>query len=162
MFSRLVFRRASSTAPHIPMPSPRASTKASAKVSGIKALTQRYGKAAIVVYAGLCILDLPLCFMAVRQLGEVRTALLLNKAKLLIGRGESDEDALHARLEQHVANENANEMTTRSWNEGPLLGQLLMAYALHKALIVARLPLTAAITPRAARVLCRLGLHVPV
>lgn len=125
----------------------------------IKQLIHKYGYSALIVYVGLCLIDFPLAFMAVHSLGEETIGKYINRCKRLFGYGNSDEEQLlkEIREKRERRLQNAEEHIAKNWKENPLLAELLLSYGIHKALIVARIPLTAAITPSAARVLARFG-----
>lgn len=117
---------------------------------GFKALVHEYGYSGIAVYLGLGLLDLPLCYLLVHSTGEEEIRTLQDKFLNWVG-WKSDE-SLEKDKEQEQENE--KKQTSTFWTE------LAVAYALHKTLIVVRLPLTAAITPPIVRKLRSMGFNV--
>ncbi|KAJ5907959.1 hypothetical protein N7495_000641 [Penicillium taxi] len=123
----------------------------------LRKLTREYGWAALGVYLTLSALDFPFCFMAVRLLGVER-----------IGHFE------HAVLEsikgvfptfwpkkEHAEGESDSSVTAPKDGNASLWTQLVLAYAIHKSLLIfIRVPLTAAITPKVVQVLRQWGWNI--
>ncbi|QLQ79831.1 hypothetical protein HG537_0C04800 [Torulaspora globosa] len=143
------------------------STQTITKPKGIKGLMQLYGYSALGVYLALTALDLPLCFLMVHSLGEERIKVYLNKVKNAFGFGIAEEDVTKQVREQ-LALKEERERTGKnyelSWwerfKQSTLLAEFLIAYGIHKSLIVVRLPLTAAITPATVRILQKWGFNI--
>lgn len=143
------------------------SSQAAPKPNSIRGLMQTYGYSALGVYLVLTALDLPLCFLMVHSLGEEKIKVYMNRTKKLFGYGKDEQDVINqvrekiARKEQKELNGEYEEL---SWWEGfkesTLLAEFLIAYGIHKSLIVVRLPLTAAITPAAVRILQKWGFNI--
>lgn len=127
------------------------------KASGIKALMAKYGYTALGVYIALTLIDLPLSFLAVHSIGLERTTLYLNRLKRLVGYGEPDETVLLERVREKERENEVDASQNARWLNKELATELLLAYGIHKALIVVRLPLTAAILPATVRTLTRFG-----
>ncbi|KAL3231702.1 putative N-terminal acetyltransferase 2 [Nakaseomyces bracarensis] len=128
---------------------------------GIKALMKKYGPSALIVYIGLMAIDLPLCYLAVHSVGNENMSLYLNKCKRVFGYGVSDaevRDEVRRKAQQADSLERSATDWWSQFKNSYLLRELILAYGLHKALIVVRIPLTAAITPYAARIFTKYGL----
>lgn len=139
-----------------------ATTTAQAKKEkGIKLLMKKYGSSALIVYIGLMLIDLPLCYLAVHSLGDETIAIYLNRAKRLFGYGK-DEYELVDEMNRKKHEKEAKVQYSESWwtqvKNSHMLTELILAYGLHKSLIVVRIPLTAAITPYAAKIFKKYGL----
>lgn len=143
------------------------STQATVKPKGIKGLIQLYGYSALGVYLALTALDLPLCFLMVHSLGEEKMRVYLNSAKRVFGYGIEEEEVIEQVREKLARDEErklSGELDHLSWwekfKQSTLLAEFLIAYGIHKSLIVVRLPLTAAITPATVRILQRWGFNI--
>lgn len=143
------------------------STQAAPKPKGIKGLMQLYGYSALGVYLALTALDLPLCFLMVHSLGEEKIKVYLNKVKLAFGYGIPEEDLIkqvRERLLLKEEREKSGALNDLSWwenfKQSTLLAEFLIAYGIHKSLIVIRLPLTAAITPATVKILQKWGFKI--
>lgn len=141
---------------------------AAKKSTGLKALMQTYGYSALAVYLGLSMIDLPICFFMVHSLGEETIKVYINKAKQLVGYGK-DEQQLIKEIRQKIAVEeqdklsNAGRREVSLWQrfkESTLLTEFLIAYGIHKSLIVIRLPITAAITPATIKIFQKWGFNL--
>lgn len=138
-----------------------ATTITKENTKGIRPLMKKYGPSALIVYIALMAIDLPLCYMAVHSVGEENMNIYLNRCKRVFGYGVSDAELkeTHRRKEQEAE---TIERTSTDWwtlfKNSHMLKELILAYGLHKALIVVRIPLTAAITPSAARIFTKYGL----
>lgn len=143
---------------------------------GIKGLMAKYGYSALIVYILLTCVDLPLCFLGVHSLGEEKIKIYLNRGKQLIGMGEPDESKVIQDVRRKQAHreavqaENADKVEDASrktfnerWQEmkdSTLLAELLIAYGIHKSLIIVRVPLTAVLTPSFVKLLQRFGIDL--
>lgn len=143
---------------------------------GIKGLMAKYGYSALIVYILLTCIDLPLCFLGVHSLGEEKIKIYLNRGKQIIGMGETDEGKVIEEVRKKQAHreavqaKNANDVEDASkktlnerWQEmkdSTLLAELLIAYGVHKSLIIVRVPLTALLTPSFVRFLQKLGIDL--
>lgn len=143
------------------------STQTSAKPKGIKGLIQLYGYSALGVYLALTALDLPLCFLMVHSLGEEKIKVYINSAKRVFGYGMEEEELIkqvREKLERDEQRKLSGELDQLSWweqlKQSTLLAEFLIAYGIHKSLIVIRLPLTAAITPASVRILQKWGFNI--
>lgn len=143
------------------------SSQAVPKPNSMKWLMQTYGYSALGVYLALTALDLPLCFLMVHSLGEERIKVYMNRTKKLFGYGTDEEDVIKqvrdkiARKEQKELNGEYEEVSWwENFKESTLLAEFLIAYGIHKSLIVVRLPLTAAITPATVRILQKWGFNI--
>ncbi|CCD26226.1 Nat2p NDAI_0H00520 [Naumovozyma dairenensis CBS 421] len=127
---------------------------------GIKALMSKYGYTALFIYIGLTLIDLPLCFLLVHSLGKDKIEIYKEKAKKILGMKEkpiTDDNEV-------VLDENDKKSGSLSrWDSfkrSPLLTEFLIAYGIHKSLIIVRLPLTAAITPGMVKILKHWGFQL--
>lgn len=143
------------------------STQAAPKPKGIKGLMQLYGYSALGVYLALTALDLPLCFLMVHSLGEEKIKVYMNRIKHVFGYGIAEEDVVKGvreRLAFKEEQERTGKLDQQSWwenfKQSTLLAEFLIAYGIHKSLIVVRLPLTAAITPATVRILQKWGFNI--
>ena len=143
---------------------------------GIKGLMAKYGYSALIVYILLTCIDLPLCFLGVHSLGEEKIKIYLNRGKQLIGMDGSDESKVIEEVRKKQARreaiqaKNANDVEDASkktlnerWQEmkdSTLLAELLIAYGVHKSLIIVRVPLTALLTPSFVRFLQKFGIDL--
>ncbi|VEU22498.1 DEKNAAC103648 [Brettanomyces naardenensis] len=120
---------------------------AAKKETGLRALMREYGYSGLGVYLALAAIDLPLCYLLVHSAGEEKISDLQNRFLTWIGwkdkdfAGNGEEDA-------------SSEKGSTFWTE------FAVAYALHKSLIVIRLPLTAAITPAIVSKLRSMGFDI--
>lgn len=143
------------------------STQQVPKPKGIKGLMQVYGYSALGVYLALTALDLPLCFLMVHSLGEEKIKVYINRAKRLVGYGQEEQQVIEQvrkNLAEKMEREQHGSQETTSWwenfKESTLLAEFLIAYGIHKSLIIIRLPLTAAITPGAVKLLRKWGFNI--
>ncbi|CAI4062605.1 hypothetical protein SKDZ_07G3910 [Saccharomyces kudriavzevii ZP591] len=143
---------------------------------GIKGLMAKYGYSALIVYILLTCVDLPLCFLGVHSLGEEKIKIYLNRAKQQIGMGEPDENKVtedvrkkqaHREAVQAKNADNIEDASKRTLNEkwqemkdSTLLAELLIAYGIHKSLIIVRVPLTALLTPSFVKLLQKFGIDL--
>lgn len=151
-----------------------------------KELSRKYGWAAVGVYLGLSALDFPFCYMAVRlvgpdRIGEVEHAIVdwfwrwvavvapsmrPEERDVVEDLGEAKEDVA---ADAKQKKENASEYTldwgrmrgicANAWCAG-IWTQLLLAYGLHKSLMIFRIPLTAAVTPKIVKTLRSWGYNI--
>ncbi|SCV02607.1 LAME_0H03290g1_1 [Lachancea meyersii CBS 8951] len=141
-------------------------TKTTEKPS-LKSLMQTYGYSALAVYLGLSAIDFPICFLAVHSLGEETIKVYINKAKQVVGYGR-DEQELIQNIRAQIAEKERRKQTGETgqmtmWErtkESTLLTEALIAYGIHKSLIVLRLPVTAAITPATVKLLGKWGFNL--
>ena len=154
-------RRLASSTPQQPV---QAAVKKDTSLSGrIKHLSQEYGRAAIVVYLGISLIDYAVALGLVHQLGakRIRTA---EKACL---------DAIehytgwHRHSDNHdgVGGEGSGNATAAAAGEKDeevsIWTEAAIAYGIHKALFIfIRVPITAAITPPLVKALQRRGYKV--
>ncbi len=134
--------------------SPRFNAQAKAphfRETRLKRLMREYGYSGIGVYLGIGLIDLPLCYLLVHSAGEEKIRSLQDKFLNMIGWNRSDGKDKHQVKDGKVEDE---KKTSTVWTE------LALAYALHKSLIVIRLPLTAAITPVIVNKLRGMGFNV--
>ncbi|KAK5116616.1 hypothetical protein LTR62_007290 [Meristemomyces frigidus] len=153
-----------------------------------KELTRKYGWAALGVYLSLSVLDFPFCFLAVRWLGTDRIA---EAEEWVVGnfwtaiervapgsreaygtwraglsekyrefRGLAKED-LEIPAEGPIE-DTAEAVEKARRHEASIWTQLVLAYALHKSLIVFRLPITASITPGIVKYLRKRGWNIGI
>ncbi|EDO16161.1 hypothetical protein Kpol_1026p7 [Vanderwaltozyma polyspora DSM 70294] len=135
------------------------------KPKGIKGLMQVYGYSALVVYIGLSCIDLPLSFLLVHSLGEEKISVYINKVKQLFGYGKEEAELINDVRERIKKREedqvNGQTEQLKLWErlkQSTLLTELLIAYGIHKSLIVLRVPITAAVTPSMSKILSRYGI----
>ncbi|KAL6945477.1 hypothetical protein ACO0QE_002934 [Hanseniaspora vineae] len=158
------------------------STAQPKKQGKLQELIRKYGVSALGVYLFLTCIDLPICFYFVHQLGELKIKLYLNNAKRFIGLSEkSDQDIEQEVLKHQAEQEEQNRLQKEREERGldkeeskkfslqrywdhvkntTLLTEFLIAYGIHKSLIVIRLPITAAITPSVVKTLQRMGFKI--
>ncbi|BFZ64616.1 DUF1279 super [Saitoella coloradoensis] len=122
--------------------------KPSSGLSGrFKDLSKKYGWTAVAVYLGLSALDFPLCLLAVHTIGAEHVAhyerIFLHKLKELTGYEKAPKT--------DVEEKNGK---TSWWTEA------VVAYGVHKLLIVFRVPATAAILPGLVKRLRAMGWNV--
>ncbi|ODV63524.1 Nat2p ASCRUDRAFT_28464, partial [Ascoidea rubescens DSM 1968] len=139
------------------------------KESKLKQLFRQYGKAAVIVYVGLCLVDLPLCYLLVERVGEDKIHEFTSKVKGFFGFGKEDftekEDPTNTNqkstIEDTVSNvETSSGSTNSTLMSESFLTKFAIAYGIHKSLIFIRVPLTASITPIIVRYLQRLGFNI--
>ncbi|KAK4575283.1 DUF1279 super [Recurvomyces mirabilis] len=155
------------------------------KESKLKELFRRYGWAATGVYLSLSALDFPFCFLAVRWLGTERIAAAeewvvdsfwTGMEKVAPGSREGygrwraglsaqwaqfrGLDKVKVPAEEPV--ENAAEVAedVAHHHGASIWTQLVLAYALHKSLLVFRVPLTISITPGIVKYLRKRGWNI--
>lgn len=116
------------------------------KESRLKSLVREYGYSGIGVYLGIGFVDLSLCYLLVHSAGEEKIRSLQDRFLNFIGWNKDDAN------DQHPTED--KKKTSTIWTE------FALAYALHKSLIVVRLPLTAAITPAIVKKLRGMGFDV--
>ncbi|KAG2414192.1 hypothetical protein HFD88_003383 [Aspergillus terreus] len=149
--------------------------RASAQPSGqslsqrLKSLSREYGWSALGVYLLLSAMDFPFCFAAVHFLGADRIghyeAVVVDSFKAAAGtvfpslqeQQQADIDAAAADSEAVKEEAKAAEEKKKAGEEASLWTQIVFAYAIHKSLIVFRVPLTAAITPKVVKALRHWG-----
>lgn len=127
---------------------------------------KEYGYLALVIYFGLLMIDLPICYAIVHALGKEKIEFYENKVKQVFGYGMSDEDLekkikrdkeREAQEDQHTSDDSGVVAWVKknfSWSE------FAIAYGLHKSLIFIRLPLCAAITPSIVKMLRNWGFKI--
>ncbi|ODQ50533.1 hypothetical protein SAICODRAFT_39410, partial [Saitoella complicata NRRL Y-17804] len=118
-----------------PEPNPE---KPSSGLSGrLKDLSKKYGWSAFAVYMALSALDYPICFLAVHTIGAEQIShyerILLHHLKEWTG--------FEKEPKTDVEEEDGGSSGGSWWTEA------VVAYGVHKLLIVFRVPATAAITP---------------
>ncbi|SCU89252.1 LAFA_0E16908g1_1 [Lachancea sp. 'fantastica'] len=133
----------------------------------LKKLMQTYGYSALAVYLGLSAIDFPICFFAVHSLGEETIKVYINKAKQTVGYGRDEQELIQevrAQIAEKARKKELGEQDqTTLWTrikESSLLTEALIAYGIHKSLIVFRLPVTAAITPATVKILQKWGFNL--
>lgn len=135
----------------------------------LKALSREYGWSALGVYLALSALDFPFCFLAVRLLGTDRIA----KAEHVIIEWFSNLVRTvypDFRMKKHVGGaaegvesdlrEGETEKAKGTGDNASLGTQLVLAYAVHKSLIIFRVPLTAAVLPKIVKTLRGWGYNI--
>ncbi|OJJ44828.1 hypothetical protein ASPZODRAFT_745464 [Penicilliopsis zonata CBS 506.65] len=115
----------------------------------LRKLTREYGWAGLGVYLLLSALDFPFCFAAVRLFGVERIGYY---ESVIFG---AAKDAANAVWPGILSDDATSEKNSES-NDG-IWTQLAIAYAVHKSLIIFRVPLTAAITPNVVKTLRHWG-----
>jgi len=142
-------------------------------------LSKEYGKAAVVVYFMLSILDYPFFFLLVRAVGTDRvakvehfvvstiTSVVPEPIRVQIrGMWEAAKDWVQEKMgkktEQKVemVGWGVEEAQERHDEEASLGTQMALAYAIHKSFIFVRIPLTAAVTPRVVKTLRSWGWNI--
>lgn len=161
-------RRFNSTKPEVTpnLGSPGGNTKPGLS-ERLKALSREYGWSALGVYLALSALDFPFCFLAVRLLGTDRIA----RAEHVIVEWFSDlvrKVYPEFRMKKHVGGAaegvesdlREGETEQKSGDNASLGTQLVLAYAVHKSLIIFRVPLTAAVLPKIVKTLRGWGYNI--
>ncbi|CAB53723.1 N alpha-acetylation like protein Nat2 [Schizosaccharomyces pombe] len=105
----------------------------------VKELTKKYGWWSLGVYIGISVLDFSASFVLVRTLGAERIGYLEHSILNSIRRYFNWE------IPESTASGEPEAYHSSIWTE------LAFAYGIHKALVVARVPLTAAIVPPLAK-----------
>ncbi|CAR30416.1 Nat2p [Lachancea thermotolerans CBS 6340] len=145
-----------------------ASTATKSEKPSLKNLMKTYGSSALVVYFGLSAIDLPICFFAVHSLGEETIRVYINRAKQIFGYGRDEQELIkdvRAQIEEKEQRKLSGEEqhNTSLWErlkESTILTEFLIAYGIHKSLIILRLPVTAAITPATVKLLQKWGFNI--
>ncbi|QPG73631.1 hypothetical protein FOA43_000943 [Brettanomyces nanus] len=117
----------------------------------LKKLIQKYGYVGLGVYVGIAIIDLPLCYLLVHSSGEDQIRDLQDKFLVWIGWKNNGGDRRSESAPSQSVSKLPDDKSSTFWTE------LAVAYALHKLLIVVRLPLTAAVTPAVVKRLLKMG-----
>ncbi|KAF2769596.1 hypothetical protein EJ03DRAFT_271992 [Teratosphaeria nubilosa] len=135
--------------------------KAQGLSARLKELSRKYGWAALGVYLGLSALDFPFCFMAVRWLGTERIAAaekwVVDNFWSVVGAVGLDMRHKQAQEPRPASREEDGRLTNQAaenkseHHDASIWTQLILAYGVHKSLIVFRVPLTAAVTPKIVR-----------
>ncbi|KAL5366413.1 hypothetical protein BJX96DRAFT_34584 [Aspergillus floccosus] len=130
----------------------------------LKSLSREYGWSALGVYLLLSAMDFPFCFAAVHFLGADRMghyeAVVVDSFKAAAGTvfpSLQEQAAIDAADSDAVKEQEAAEEKKKAGDEASLWTQIVFAYAIHKSLIVFRVPLTAAITPKVVKALRHWG-----
>lgn len=114
------------------------------KPSGMKQLMKQYGYSALGVYLALSCIDLPLCFIMVRSVGEEKIEEYKDKFWQLFGY----ESRLKNKKDEPATDEDKEDDSKfLGYFSSTVVAQFIVAYGIHKSLIFIRLPITAAITP---------------
>ncbi|KAF7595408.1 hypothetical protein BBP40_006028 [Aspergillus hancockii] len=134
----------------------------------LKALSREYGWSALGVYLLLSAMDFPICFAAVRLLGEEQIGqyehIVLESFKNVVGtmlpsvqEAQFQEEGNDLKTSEETSNSGV-ELEARTKTDGASLWtQVVLAYAIHKSLIFVRVPLTAGITPKVVKALRQWG-----
>ncbi|KAJ4006813.1 DUF1279 super [Fusarium irregulare] len=146
----------------------------------LKKLTKEYGWVTVGVYLGLSVLDFPFCFLFVRmvgaeKIGEVEHRVMSTVKQMI---PDSLREAWHTywqsfrKAEARALGDDdiSDKMEMATWGvekaqernrvDASLATQLALAYAIHKSFIFIRVPLTAAVTPKAVKVLRSWGWNI--
>lgn len=148
----------------------------SKKKGGIKELMSKYGYSALGIYLAISAIDLPLSFLLVHSMGQERIVEVENSVKRFFGFStELADSPIVASVEGDGSsavtidkegsvvisgNQTKQEEGWRAYFTPTFLTEFGIAYALHKSLIFIRVPITAAITPKAVLTLQRWGFNV--
>ncbi|KAG9249041.1 hypothetical protein BJ878DRAFT_401603, partial [Calycina marina] len=139
----------------------------------MKKLGREYGWSGVGVYAGLCVIDLPICYMFVRTVGTDRIGewehTVVEAVKKVIPESVkttwADWRSSMKSAEQELTGEEklsecvdmtgwgVEEAEKKNKAEASLATQLALAYAIHKTFIFIRVPIAVAITPRVVKTL---------
>ncbi|KAK9471369.1 uncharacterized protein V1510DRAFT_420315 [Dipodascopsis tothii] len=120
----------------------------SKKLGTLARLSKEYGWSVVGIYAVLSILDYPLCFLAVHSLGQEKIADFEHSVKAFFGFDGKDSD------------DGNTDITTKKNDNPSLWTEAVIAYGIHKGLMVVRVPLTAAITPSIVKLLRSYGWNI--
>lgn len=158
-------RRCNSTKPPAgpnpnPNPTPElGSPEASLSLSQrLRKLSREYGYTALGVYMGLLVLDFPFCFLAVQYLGADRIGryehVVVENLKNIVripfpGVLETKDTQEATATAEEVKEQDAQVQK----GEATIWTQLALAFVIHKSFIFARVPLTAALTPKVVKTL---------
>lgn len=188
-FQRTRNARWNSDKPKLPAASENGNQAPQTYSQRFKDLSRRYGYAAVGVYLGLSVLDFPFCFLTVRlvgpeRVGEVEHAIVDSFWSLISivvpSMGPEDRTASDNAIAEevketqsvdsngHKHNDNASMYVRRNLmreyrannNFAGIWTQLILAYAIHKSLLVFRVPLTAAVTPKVVKTLRSWGWNI--
>ncbi|PVI04410.1 hypothetical protein DM02DRAFT_716238 [Periconia macrospinosa] len=131
----------------------------------LKKLTREYGYTVMGVYVALSIVDFPLCFLAVKLLGEKRVAhaehVVVGGVKSIFSKilPQASESEVQ---EESVKNDNEFDENSTDLTEADatIWTQLALAFVIHKSFMFIRVPLTAAVTPKVVKTLRGWGYHI--
>ncbi|KAL4725194.1 DUF1279 superfamily [Fusarium chlamydosporum] len=144
----------------------------------LKKLTKEYGWVTVGVYLGLSVLDFPFCFLFVRMVGAEKIGEVEHRVMSTIKQmiPDSVREAWHTywqsfrKAEARALGDDdiSDKMEMATWgvekaqerNRVDATTQLALAYAIHKSFIFIRVPLTAAVTPKAVKVLRSWGWNI--
>ncbi|KAH7193092.1 uncharacterized protein B0J16DRAFT_334377 [Fusarium flagelliforme] len=146
----------------------------------LKKLTREYGWVTVGVYLGLSVLDFPFCFLFVRMVGAEKIGEVEHRVMSAIKQMIPDslretwqtywqsfrkaearalgDDDISDKME--MATWGVEKAQERNRVDASLATQLALAYAIHKSFIFIRVPLTAAVTPKAVKVLRSWGWNI--
>ncbi|KAF2635123.1 peptide alpha-N-acetyltransferas-like protein Nat2 [Massarina eburnea CBS 473.64] len=151
--------------PHLGSPEPALSLS-----QRLRKLGRQYGWLALGVYMGLAVLDFPLCFLTVRMLGTDRIGhyehVIVEGVKNMLripfpNLWKDSDPSLADEVQEATAREGSvGNNVAKETAEASIWTQLALAYAVHKALIFIRIPLTAALLPKVAKTLRGFGYNV--
>lgn len=151
-------RLASSVPPPPPQPLQGAVKKDTSLSGRIKHLSQEYGRAAIVVYLGISLIDYAVALGLVHQLGAKRIRTFEKTCLDTI----EHYTGWHRHSDNHDGSDGKGTATAVGKDEEvSIWTEAAIAYGIHKALFIfIRVPITAAITPPIVKALQRRGYKV--
>lgn len=128
--------------------------------TGIRLLISKYGYSAIGIYFGLSVIDMGITFLMVHSLGQDKILELEHGVKDYFGWSTEESKTASSPSEGRIHNNEkvAESKENNSWTT--LLTEFGIAFAIHKTLIIFRVPLTMAITPPIVKALQRYGFNV--
>ncbi|KAI5297941.1 hypothetical protein KEM55_004026 [Ascosphaera atra] len=132
----------------------------------LKIMSREYGWAAVGVYLALSALDFPFCYLLVRSFGVERIGhvekTVVNAFKGIVDKvwPRTEEDKKKEEEESELQS-TAASLGMAEGEKASLWTQLVLAYAIHKSLLIfIRVPLTAAITPKVVKTLRGWGWNI--
>ncbi|GMM35500.1 Nat2 protein [Saccharomycopsis crataegensis] len=129
------------------------------KEKGIKALMKKYGYAALGVYLGLSVLDLPFCYLFVASVGGDKITEWKDQIWQFFGISRDEHSTVNDDDHDGVDKDN-DERNKKDEGWGKFLTTFAIAYGVHKSLVFIRLPITAWITPSVVKTLQGWGFNV--
>jgi len=123
----------------------------------LKALSKEYGWTALGVYLGLSALDFPFCYLAVNWVGAEKVG---EWEHAIVGSVKAAVNSVVPGLMKDKNDGDETDGTVLVGDSASIWTQLALAYAVHKSLVVFRVPLTAAILPKVVKTLRAWGWRV--
>lgn len=138
-------------------------TKPDTSLTGrMKDLSKKYGRAAILVYLGISLIDFGVAFAAVHALGTDRIGsyedALFRTIKDWTGYKKKTVNQVQQATEDVVQDTASQAQEASGTGKASLWTEVVIAYGIHKALFIfIRIPVTVAITPAIVKGLVKRG-----